>query len=361
MIALRFGAAALLAAFGLGLLLPAPLVRPLVRSAHAEESPLPVIDLHVDLPYQLGYKGRAFSLGSGEFRAAEIQAAGVAGVVLPLFVPKDAKPEGRSLRELEASYARVFSGILRTPPYSLPGCGVRRAGGESRSVETWLAFEGSEPLSEDVLELRRWTARGVRLFGLVHTEHNDLATSSGESSTGRGLSERGERFVRAAYEAGGIVDVSHASDASTERVLEIARELGRPVVATHSNARALAPHPRNLKDEHIVAIGRSGGVIGVNFHQRFLEVAQGRGATLEQVVGTIHHLVRLAGDSVVAIGSDFEGGIRPVPELSSAASYQVLGRALEKAGFSRKQVRAFLSGNARRVLCGGTRVLARGR
>jgi membrane dipeptidase len=337
-----------------GLLALAGLVVPLWNSSGAEgaeaKRPIPVIDLHVDLPYQVGYKGRTFASGSGEFRAQDLLPAGLAGVVLPLFVPRTAEPHGRTVGEFEASYARVFSGILATPPYALPGCSVRRAGNEARAVETWLAFEGAEPLAADDSALRPWAVRGVRIFGLVHAQHNDLAESSGEASRGRGLSARGERFVRAVYSVGGIVDVSHASDESTSEVLDIARELGRPVVATHSNARALAPHPRNLTDAHIRAIAKSGGVIGVNFHQRFLDSGNGH-ATLDQVVAMVAHLARVGGEGVVAIGSDFEGGIRPATGLEGAGRYQVLANALVEAGFSRELVARFLADNARRVLC----------
>lgn len=339
------------------LVLAAPVVRPvgtgarlLPGAAQASERPIPVIDLHVDLPYQVGYKGRTFATGSGDFRAADLATGGLAGVVLPLFVPRQAQPNGRTLAEFEASYARVFGGILATPPYALPGCSVRRAGGEGRTVETWLAFEGSEPLAADAEALRPWIVRGVKLFGVVHAQHTDLSQSSGEKESGTGLSERGERFVRAVYEVGGVVDVSHASDSATAAVLEIARGLRRPVVATHSNARALAPHPRNLKDEHIRAIGESGGVIGVNFHQPFLDPGSGR-ITVQTVVDMVEHLARVGGRGVVAIGSDFEGGIRPVPGLENASRYQTLARELEAAGHSRAEVTAFFSGNARRVLC----------
>jgi membrane dipeptidase len=337
-----------------GLIVLACLFVPLANLSGAERTeapgPVPVIDLHVDLPYQVGYKGRSFASGSGEFRAQDLLPAGLSGVVLPLFVPRQAQPDGRTAAEFEASYARVFSGILATPPYALPGCGVRRAGAEARSVETWLAFEGAEPLAAEESALRPWVVRGVRIFGLVHAQHNDLSESSGEPVRGQGLSVRGARFVRAVYAVGGIVDVSHASDESTTEVLDIARELGKPVVATHSNARALAPHPRNLTDAHIRAIGQSGGVIGVNFHQRFLDPGTGH-ASLAEVVAMIRYLARVGGQGVVAIGSDFEGGIRPAPELSGAARYQVLAKALVEAGFSRATVARFLADNARRVLC----------
>lgn len=315
------------------------------------EAPVPVIDLHVDLPYRSGYAGGTFEEGSGQFRATDLVPAGLRGVVLPLYLPKDASPEGRTEAELERSYARVFGQLLRTPPYSLPGCGVRRAGGSARGVETWLAFEGAGQVEPDQPTVRQWLLRGVRVFGLVHSEHNSLATSSGEpSARGLGLTERGRRFVKVVQEAGGIIDVSHASDAATDEVLDLAEQSGVPVVATHSNARALADHPRNLTDEQIRRIGRSGGVVGVNFHGRFLEPKSGRGTTAD-VVAQVEHIARVGGDASVAIGSDFEGGIRAAAGLEDATRYRALGEALAKRGHARGRVAAFFSDNARRVLC----------
>lgn len=318
----------------------------------AAEERVPVVDLHVDLPYRSGYKDTPFAEGSGEFRASDLERGGLSGVVLPLFVPRDATPNGRTRAEFEASYTRVFSGILATRPYSLPGCGVKRAAGEARSVTTWLSFEGAEPLEPTEKEVDRWILRGVRLFGLVHAQHNVLATSSGEAATGKGLSARGEKLARLVATRGGILDVSHASDEATDDLLRLGRELGRPVVASHSNARALAAHPRNLTDDQIRAIAASGGVVGVNFHQRFL-APNGRQATLDDVVEQVLHLIRIGGVGVVAIGSDYEGGIRAARGLTNASLYPELARALEARGLSRADVKRALGENALRVLCGG--------
>ncbi len=333
-----------LSALGLVVLLPSPI--------RAQAASIPVIDLHVDISYRSLYQGNTFAEGSGEFRASDHRVGGLAGVVLPLFVPTDARPQGRTVAQLEKSYAWVFRSILDTAPYALPGCSIERAGAAPRSVATWLAFEGAGPLPEDVPTLRSWVLRGVRIFGLVHSQHNDLASSSGQPVEPWGLTDRGRRFVRNVYRVGGIIDVSHASDRATSEVLSLAAELGKPVVATHSNARSLAPHPRNLKDEHIRGIARSGGVIGVNFHQTFLN-PRTRRASITKVVETISYLATLGGDEVVALGSDFEGGIRPVPKLSTARDYQTLAEALREADFSETQVRAYFSGNARRLLCPG--------
>lgn len=316
-----------------------------------------VIDLHVDLSYRSLYKASPFGEGSGQFRARDLKAGGVSGVVLPLYVPKDA-PGGRSLEEFERSYAHVYDALLRTPPYSLPGCDIGRAGAEARSVGTFLAFEGAAPLGNSEREVRKWVLRGVRSFGLVHTEDNAYAASSGagpsfrpKQETASGLSDLGKTFVTHVARAGGLVDVSHASDETVDEVLALSHKLGRPVLATHSNARALSLHPRNLTDAQIRAIARTGGVIGVNFHALFLRKRAGASASLVDVVEQVRHLLRVAGDRAVALGSDFEGGISAVPELSNAGRFQHLARALLGAGVSREQIRAVFSENARRVLC----------
>jgi membrane dipeptidase len=122
------------------------------------------------------------------------------------------------------------------------------------------------------------------------------------------------------------------------------------VVATHSNARALCDHPRNLTDEQLRGIAATGGVVGLNFHSPF--VVRGRPATLADVVRQARHLLSVAGAAHVAIGADFEGGIRPARGLPDATHFPELARALRSAGSSEAAVRQVFSENALRVLCG---------
>lgn len=277
--------------------------------------------------------------------------AGVRGVVLPLYVPLNAEPHGRSLFQLERSYAKVLGDIANTRPYSLPGCGIHQAEGERRQVTTWLAFEGAGPLKGDLAEVQKWALRGVRSFGLVHAVHNELATSSGEPSTQQGLRAQGRELIKAVAEVGGLVDVSHASDAATNEALELSARLNRPLIATHSNARAIAPHARNLSDDQIRGIARSGGVIGVNFHRPFLARGPGKPVTMRDVVAQIRYLKKLGGIDVVAIGSDFEGGISAPSDLSDVSKFQLLADALRRDGFAEKEIRKIFHENAWRVLC----------
>jgi len=316
-----------------------------VPSAKAATRPPPVIDLHVDLSYRVSYEHGTLARGSGQYVASELVRAGVAGVVLPLFVPNRVSPSGPRREDLDASFERLVSLIPRTPPYSLPGCGASPG-----SVRTWLSFEGAAPLAGDPDAVSRWTARGVRLFGLVHTSDNVLATSSATTPAATiGLTDAGRTLVRNIQEAGGIVDVSHASDAATDEIIALALARGVPVVASHSNARALTPHPRNLTDAQIRGIAKSGGVVGVNLHSRFL-TERGR-ATLADVVHHVKHLVDVGGVDHVAIGSDFEGDIRPPREMPSTLGFPRLAAALRGSGLSSEDVAKVFGENALRVLC----------
>ena len=119
--------------------------------------------------------------------------------------------------------------------------------------------------------------------------------------------------------------------------------------ATHSNARRLADHPRNLSDELLSAVAQSGGVAGVNFHSPFL--VRGRAAKLDDVVAQIRYMVRLMGIDHVGLGSDFEGDIRPPAELGDVRGFARLAAALEQAGFGRADIEKIFSGNALRLLC----------
>lgn len=338
----RFGVPALVAGALALLLAPLPL-----RGAEPAERPVAVVDLHVDLSYQANYRKRAFATGTGQFRAADLARAGVVGVVLPLFVPREVAPGGPREEDFESSYARVYGELGRTPPFRAPGCLAREGG-----VRTWFAFEGVGPLAGKPEALAAWAKRGLRIAALVHTWHNELASSSGDHEEQPfGLTEAGKAFAREAVRQGILLDVSHASDRAARELLAIAGETGAPVVATHSNARAVANHPRNLADAELGALARSGGVVGVNFHGPF--VTRARPATLADVVEQVRYLVRVAGVEHVALGSDFEGDIRPPRELRDVSGYQRLARALEQAGMPRADVARVFSGNALRLLCPG--------
>lgn len=324
----------------------------------------PVVDLHVDLPYQITAKKRAAGQGDGNYVAKWLKDAGVEAAVLPLYVPRDVRPGGPKADDFERVFTESGKALQALPEWLVPGFEraetnvghTRRVApcdalGDATRTVGFYSFEGLEPLAFNLSKVDEWASRGVRLFGLVHSYDTRVATSSGYkfTETTVGLTRLGQQVVERIYDVGGIVDVSHASDATVSDVLAYALERKVPVVATHSNARAVTHHARNLTDAQIRSIAKTGGVVGVAFHARFL--TGGTRAALSDVVKHVLHIKRVGGIDVVAIGSDFEGGIRPPPELVDVRGFPALADALLEAGLSRAEVTQIFSGNALRVLC----------
>ncbi len=257
-------------------------------------------------------------------------------VVLSLFLPQDL--DGRRRHTMDD-----LLGVLDT---------AERLARENSDAlgDVVHGVEGSQALAGHLDRIPELVLRGVRLFGPVHARDNDLADSATDPHPSRGgLTDEGERFVRAVYAAGALVDVSHSSDEAFEDVVRIAREIGRPVVASHSNARALAHHARNLTDEQLRAVAATGGVVGLNFHTPFLR-ADGEAATVDDVVRHALHMTRIMGSDHLAIGSDLDGEIRPAEGLGSHAGIPALVRALCRAGIQGSALRGLLGDNARRVI-----------
>jgi membrane dipeptidase len=309
------------------------------------EPRIETVDLHVDLPYQVNYRSKTFARGTGQFVVDWLAPSGVTAAVFPLFVPRSVAG-GRTLQQFESMFLSVSRLAAASSVYSLAPCKV-----PSDRVGVFFSFEGMEPFARAPEALASWAARGVRLFGLVHSEDNSLASSSGNPRPHTyGLTPQGGDVVRQVHALGGIIDVSHASDEAFSDIANLALNDGQPIVASHSSARALVSHPRNLTDAQIRTIARTGGVVGINFHSRFLR--QGPGiATLEDVTQHIRHVLDLVGPDHVAIGSDFEGDIRAPEGLLDVRGLPALARALRGQGVPEHHLQKLFGANARRLLC----------
>jgi membrane dipeptidase len=294
------------------------------------------VDLHVDLPFQVHYRH-----AEGVTRTGMLRAGCVRTVALSLFVPHQMQQ-----RDFEA-----FSAVLESAEHTVRARGWAPAGqAVAGQVAVIMAVEGAEPLADRLDAVPGLVARGVRLFGLVHTHHNRLATSSSDPHpSAGGLTARGRRFVEAVYAAGALVDVSHASDATFDDVAAIAARHRKPLVASHSNARAVTEHGRNLTDAQLRAIAASGGVVGVLFHAPFVR-DDWREASVLDVADHVMHMRAVMGPGHVGVGSDLDGLIAPAKGLSSHAGYAALADALDGRGLDRGAIAGVLGGNAARVL-----------
>ena len=254
----------------------------------------------------------------------------------------------------------------------------------------WLFLEGGHVLENSIPKLRQWYNLGVRGLTLTHRVHTDWADSSGEPARWDGLNKRGREIVAEMENIGMVIDVSHASDATVNDVLEL---VSTPIMASHSNARALCDIARNLPDNLIVEIAGRQGFIGVtffpgfldkmvydqilsnfeHFRQRFEDMISGyeddpqrifqaeerlsrevikrvEAVSLDRVMDHIVHIVDVGGIDCVGLGSDFDGiPVTPVG-LSDVSCFPGLMQGLLDQGFSYKDVQKIMGENLKDFL-----------
>lgn len=189
---------------------------------------------------------------------------------------------------------------------------------------------------------------GVRYITLVWNYETHIGVPSAIDQS-RGLKAFGYEMVEAMQDLGMLVDVSHLSDRGVRDVLQLAK---KPIIASHSNARALCNHTRNLSDELIVGIANNGGVIGVNCVPQFLD-ENSNIIRIQRLIDHIQYIYNLAGEDVLAIGNDFDGFKHLTPELDeirTIADLPLVADVLLKSGFSSRQIDKIFHQNVLRVL-----------
>ena len=214
-----------------------------------------------------------------------------------------------------------------------------------------LTLEEGEVCQGDPALLRTLYRLGARMMTFTWNYENSLAwpgREGGLPETEKGLKERGFEILEEMEALGMIVDVAHLSDAGIWDVLRTAK---KPFVASHSNARTLASHARNLTDEMIRAIAEKGGVIGINYYCNFLEDIPEGGRQISRIsrmVEHMKHIRQVGGAGCIGLGSDFDGIYGEV-EIGNSAGLPRLAEAMESAGFTAGAVEAVFHGNVLRL------------
>jgi len=214
---------------------------------------------------------------------------------------------------------------------------------ESGKIGALMSIEEGGVLGGDLDKLKQAYQDGVRLITLTWNYPNGL----GEPHCGeqhKKLTSKGIEFVEAMQDLGIIVDCSHLNDAGTEQLGDI---LDVPFVASHSNAREVTAHTRNLPDNLIKLIANKGGVIGLNFAQSFLGTSPV--SRIEDIVKHGLYLINKGGEDVVTLGTDFDG-IKPNTEIKDASEMYRLYDAFKEAGLSVEQCEKLFWKNADRLL-----------
>jgi len=298
----------------------------------------------------------------------QLREGGVDVQVLPVFIDDLYRPERalrQTLRMIEAAH-RIAEANEEEVALCLDGADIDRALSAGK-IALVLALE-SCPAVESDLELFETLYRlGVRIASLAHFGRTALADGSAEDATGSRLTAAGVEAVAEMHRLGMLLDISHLGAAGVDHVLELS---ARPVIATHSSARALCDHHRNLTDERLAAVAAGGGVICVNFYPKFVHETE---PTVARLVDHIEHVAKVAGPEHVGIGPDFVvevlhdstppgaagdlfaglGGAGPyeaLPGLEGPAGLPLVTAELLARGHGESAVGAILGGNALRLL-----------
>lgn len=299
------------------------------------------IDAHCDLLSAMMLKPTvefAAEDGQADVSYSRLREGGVGLQCFAVYLPEQQGQAsfGQILRQIDLFYLRIASH---------PGTKCVRSVEDLDEVTrgdalgVMLTLEGADGLEGDWVYLRTIYRLGVRMLGLTWN-HANWAADGVMEPRGGGLTTKGKQLVMECNRLGIILDVSHLSERGFWELAELSQ---RPWVATHSNARRLCPHPRNLTDEQILATIRAGGMIGVTFVPWFLQDGE---ASVTDILRHIDHICSLGGEKAIGFGSDFDGIDRHLPELAHPGHYPRLAEELYRH-YSSEQAEGFLGNNWR--------------
>ena len=333
---------------------------------------VPLIDGHNDLPWAIReYEDAPGDVAAYDLRSrtpghtdiARLRQGMVGAQFWSIYVPHEAVEEGAARVQLE-QFDIANRMIERYPDvlaHAYSASDIERIFGGGR-IASLLGMEGGHAIENSLGALRAFYEAGARYLTLTHSETIDWADSATGDSIHGGLTRFGEEVVREMNRLGMLVDLSHTAPATMHDALDVAEA---PVIFSHSAARALIDHPRNVPDDVLRRLPENGGVVMVTFVEPFIDNAskewydqpeeerdpatQPR-ATLAQVADHIEHVREVAGIEHVGIGSDFDGISRGPAGLEDVSKFPALFAELSRRGWSEEELEMLAGKNLLRVM-----------
>ena len=358
-----------------------------------------VVDGHNDITSPMvdeGYDLGTPSAGKYHTDIARMKQGGMTAQFFSIYVDKKYVTEGGSARRALDMIDIVYRSVERHPNDFIIATSVAdiRRAKQQQKIAALMGIEGGHAIENSLAALRDFYRLGVRYMTLTHNNTNDWADSSRDEPRHHGLTDFGKEVVREMNRLGMLVDVSHVSDKTMSDVLDVS---SAPIIASHSSARALSNHPRNIPDDLLRRIAKNGGVVMVNFYpvfidqkaydadrarterlkpqvealkERFkddpkrleeetgkLELANPLPPTpLSVLIDHIDHIRKVAGIDHVGLGSDLDGvpslpeGLKDISELPNI-TYELLRR-----GYKEAEIRKVLGENLLRAFSEAERV-----
>ena len=339
--------------------------RPVTVSAEAAEihSSGMLFDGHNDLPWEIRDKGKSsfdqLDIGREQLSLhtdiPRLRRGGLKAQFWSVYVPAETAETGDALLQTMQQIDIVRAMLKRYPEtfeQASTAADVERIVKAGR-VASMMGVEGGYSIEEDLANLERLYAAGCRYMTLTHSKSLSWADSATDKPRHGGLTDFGREVIREMNRLGMLVDLSHVSVETMKQALAVTKA---PVIFSHSSARAICDHPRNVPDDVLPLVRENGGVIMVNFYSSFIvptaQLKQNREATgtIYDVVDHIDYLAKHCGVKHVGIGSDYDGVPRLPDQLESVAAYPRITQLLLERGYDRAAIHAILGGNVLRVL-----------
>lgn len=368
-------------------------------SLHADDQPAAVSDRamkvhmsgllfdgHNDLPWRLREE-RDFTfqkndlstrLNAGQTDIPRLRSGGVKAQFWSVYIPSEHPNPARTVTEQIDLVHRMVERYPNDLEMAYSADDVERIV-RSGKIASLIGIEGGVAIEDDLAQLRAFHRLGARYMTLTHNTTLAWADAATDTHKHGGLTEFGERVVREMNRLGMLVDISHVSPETMADALRVSQA---PVIASHSSAFAIAPHPRNVPDDILRQITTNGGVVMVNFYSGFIvpqyaakmnaarkelrekhpDPADYRRAyeewlkstklphgTISDVADHIDHLVKVAGVDHVGIGSDFDGITAWPAGLDDVSCFPRITEELLKRGYSETDVHKILGANVLRA------------
>ena len=359
-----------------------------------------LIDGHNDLPYVLrekdGIEFRGIDISKPEPRfntdIPRLRKGNVGAQFWSAFVSVNTAKKGTAIRTTLEQIDVIHRLATRYPDTFEMAYGtddilrIRKAG----KIASLIGVEGGHSIDNSLGTLRTFHRLGVRYMTLTHSESTDWADSCSDTPKANGLTPFGEDVVREMNRLGMLVDLSHVSPATMKAALKVSKA---PVIFSHSSARAVADHPRNVPDDVLKLVKANNGIVMVNFFSGFL-TPEGARATqkmfevsrelkkkypdddaafraalrewtkendyapggVRDIVDHIDHIVKVAGIDHAGIGSDFDGVPKLPRQMSDVSCYPYITQELVNRKYTREQIHKILGGNLLRVFADAEKV-----
>jgi membrane dipeptidase len=352
-----------------------------------------VFDGHNDLPWELRTKAGG-SFDKRDIRQPQpamhtdiprLKAGNVGAQFWSVYVPSETAKRGESLRQTLEQIELVQEMLRRYPEafeQARTAADVERIQ-KSGKIASLIGVEGGHSIEDSIENLRRLHKLGAGYMTLTHSDTLAWADSATDAGKSEGLSPFGEEVVREMNRLGMLVDLSHVSDETMRDALRVSKA---PVIYSHSSARAIAKHPRNVPDDILLLVKENGGVVMVNFFSGFIVPKSAEimaqmfdktrelrakfpkeedylrerkrweaqnpypAGTIHDVVDHIEHIAKVAGKDHVGIGSDYDGITKVPAQLEDVSTYPLITQELLNRGWKAEEIGKLMSGNILRVM-----------